>query len=343
MHASLILLLKRPLTATSQQLLDQPSVSFPLGSNNLFIGHSFFVPIAEEFDLYAKKSGNYPNHNMQTFKRGGEKGSPIYLWDNHRTDIEAIFNSSSLAGSPIEFFGMTAGAPSDVDTPPTEGMLYLTRWIDLALAYNQNTSIYIGMPWQDFPADYSNATVYSSKIQENADYVWNAIKDLRGLYPDTNIFYFNYGSIVGAMRHLFEDDELVGVTNFIKPAGATKRTSLFSDTKGHSGTMMLNMMGLNYLQWFYGTPYHTLVGAAENTMGWNRQNVIDTFTTAFLANEDYRLLIEDIPTNSPVLPPTSNPTLSPTNTPPACAAKGEYCKKHKDCCKKKMLCLQAKM
>lgn len=268
-------------------------VSFPKGANSLFIGHSFFVPIAQQFDLFATNSGEYPNHNLQTFKRGGELGSPVSLWENHKDEIESIFSAATSSGAPIELFGMTAGAPSDLEQPPIELLLYYRRWIDLALSYNPNTSIYIGMPWRDFPADYSDATVYSSHMQENADYAWPFIKDLRGMYPNTSIFYFDYGSIVGKMRHLFEDDELVGVSTFIKSGGATKHTSLFIDNKGHSGTMMLHMTGLSYLNWFYGRSIESNVDSASDLLGWNRQNVVDIFSAAGEANEEYMLLPKD--------------------------------------------------
>ena len=264
--------------------------SFPNGANSLFIGHSFFVPIAQQFDLFATNSGEFPNHNLQSFKKGGENGSPESLWENDKDEIEAIFLAASSSGTPIELFGMTAGAPSDLEQPASESLLYYRRWIDLALSYNPNTSIYIGLPWKDFPADYTDATVYSSFMQETAAYVWPFIKDLRGMYPNSNILYFDYGSIVGKMRHLFEDDELVGISSFIKSGGATKRTSLFSDTKGHSGTMTLDMTALSYLNWFYGRSIESNIDSASDLLGWNRQNAVDIFSAASEANEEYMLL-----------------------------------------------------
>lgn len=287
--------LKKPTADNKKHILSpqaKPEIvlSFPEGANTLFIGHSFFVPIANQFGQFATKSGNYPNHNLETFFRGGEGGSPVNLWNNDKADIEAIFNSATSAGTPIELFGLTAGAPSDLNSPPGEVMQYYSLWIDLAISYNPNVSIYIGLPWSDFPAEYSDATVYSSTIQDNADYVWDAIQDLREQYPDTNIFYLNYANIVSTMRHLFEDDELVGIDHFIKPAGGMKRESLFTDTKGHGGPMMLDMMGLAYLQWFYGTPISTLINAATK-LGWNKQNAKEIFKISFLANWDYRILI----------------------------------------------------
>lgn len=277
---------KGPLYAVAQQ-----AVSFPQGANSLFIGHSFFCPIADQFGEFAAASGQFPNHNLTTFKRGGELGSPINLWVNHKAEIEAIFNSSSLAGTPIEIFGMTAGAPSDQVQPIEDIMLAYTQWIDLAIGYNPSTSIYIGNPWQDFPTNYTNATVYEAKIEETAELVYTQlIMELRATYPANNIFFLSYGSVTTAMRHLYEDGELEGINYFTKPpTGATRAESLFVDTKGHAGTMLMHLAGMTYLNWFYGVPMMPLVNAADTLLPWDRQNVIDILTAAGVANEEYRL------------------------------------------------------
>ena len=293
----LLLISKHLIFATVLEL--EPFV-FPKGANTLFIGHSFFVPIARQFDVFATSSGKYPDHNLNTFLKGGESGSPVNLWENHKDEIETIFNDAARSGTPIELFGMSAGAPGTLELSIEEVMSYYTRWIDLALSYNSKISVYIGMPWLDFPADYEDADVYSSSLQQISDYVWSLVQEIRESYPDTNIFYLNYGSIAGTMRHLFEDDELIDVTHFIKQtsAGATQRTSLFVDTKGHGGSMMLDMMGLTYLYWFYGTPREELIAGATESLLWNGVNVADIFKEEYAANKDYTVFDSNVNSSS---------------------------------------------
>jgi len=256
-------------------------VVFPQGANSLFIGHSFFVPIAQQFDSFASQSSMYSDHNAQFFKRGGENGSPISLWDNHKEDIELIINSTTPS---IELFGMTTGANKTVIDEDAL-LLGYTQWIDLCLTYNANMAFYIGLPWPDFPSNYTDADAYISTVQQNDILVYELlITQLRDMYPNNDIFYLNYGIIASEMRNILEDGELVGIPNMTGPRGK----SIFKDVKGHAGNMLKDMTGLTYLAFFYGTSFQLLVQAAAQ-FGWDRMNVINIFRETFMANMDYLL------------------------------------------------------
>jgi len=260
---------------------DEEPVVFSKGATSLFIGHSFFVPVAKEFDsvggkLKKKGSPMYPKHNVQTFFRGGQNGSPVNLWNNHKEEIETILQSND-----IELFGMTAAA---ADGGVSDLLNAYKNWIDLALTYNSATSFFIGLPWVDFPSSYSDADAFATQIQDNADMLYTeAVIELRAMYPDNNIFYLNYGSIAGKMMKLFEQDELVGITQMIG-----KSNSIFRDQKGHGGSMLMDLAGLSWLSWFYGTPSKKIMKIAKK-WGWNKKNVIHIFRYARKANKDYRL------------------------------------------------------
>jgi len=255
---------------------NEEAIVFPNGANSLFIGHSFFIPVAK---LFAKVGNNklYPNHNVRTFFQGGNKGSPNYLWENHKDDIDSVLNSMD---SSLDLFGMTI-ANADTNLSNAQIVKGYQNWIDFVLSYHSETSFFIGVPWADVPSGYSTADAYSKQIQQYSDRIYtNVITVLRKLYPNTTIFYLNYGSIAGEMRILLEQNDLVGVTNMIGSSG----DSIFVDNKGHSGSMLLDLAGFVWSHWLYGTPFNE---HADNS--WDQKTVIDIFNLTLQANKDYQL------------------------------------------------------
>ena len=102
----LIAVVCSPLSVFAASNEKEDPVVFPNGAKSLFIGHSFFVPIADRFDDFGRQGKKkYTNHNVQTFKKGGAQGSPVYLWENHKPEIENILKSED-----IELFGLVSAA-----------------------------------------------------------------------------------------------------------------------------------------------------------------------------------------------------------------------------------------
>ena len=193
-------------------------VSTPVtGYSTLFMGHSFFAPIARQIPTHMTQLGN-DYHNQHVEMSGGASGTPIALWEDegHRNIVQAILNTGE-----VELFGMTAD-------PTMEGY---TLWIDYALSKNPNTRIVIGTPWLDFPADYSDAATYENTIVEGIESIIQVdIDALRLLYPNTEIINLPYAFAAIELRHMFEAGQLPGVTELI---GSNLNTSVFSDQKGH--------------------------------------------------------------------------------------------------------------
>lgn len=222
-------------------------------------------------------------------KRGGENGSPLNLWINNLDDIEPM-----LATGEVELFGMTVGVP-DRDEPTIDDVLSNDNlnaykdWIDLALSYNQNTSIFIGLPWPDYPSSFDNATSYKDSIEEGGNLVFDYIDTLRAAYPGTDIHYLNYGIVAGEMRNLFEKDELIGIVEMIKE-DTNNDSSLFVDEKGHAGDMLKELASLTWLMWFYGVPLNPVVNAVDKILGWDKQNSLDIFSAVGEHNKDFRLM-----------------------------------------------------
>lgn len=206
--------------------------------NTLFMGHSFFAPIARQIPFHLAELG-IDNHSQHVEMSGGETGTPHALWEDeeHRNNIQTILNTGK-----VELFGMTA-------SPTLEGY---TLWIDYALSKNPNTKIVIGTPWLDFPANYSDAPSYESTIIDGIDSKIKVdIDELRVRYPDAEIISLPYAFAAIELRHMFEAGQLPNVTDLI---GNNLNTSIFADEKGHghSNGLLLDLAEFIWLAQIYG-------------------------------------------------------------------------------------------
>ena len=106
------------------------------GATCLFIGHSFFIPVAKSFDEHAKLNG-FSKHKQIAVSSGGQSGTPGSLWKSNRKSqgIKKI-----LASGKIQLLGMTTGKIN------SEYEDY-KRWIEFALKHNPKTKFMIGLCW----------------------------------------------------------------------------------------------------------------------------------------------------------------------------------------------------
>ena len=168
-------------------LLTVPSTA---GYKCLFIGHSFFAPIAKRLPGLAASAAGV-THEQSVVSSGGESGTPSRLWENpqKRNQIQSrgpALRTREPAAAPsllfcsladlrhfvpwpaailnvgdIELFGMTLDR-SSYEANTTEGY---EVWFDYALSKNPSTMFMIGAPWPDFPRDY-NTTTYTAIVRE---------------------------------------------------------------------------------------------------------------------------------------------------------------------------------
>jgi len=312
-----------------------PYKPFTDGANCLFVGHSFFIPIARKFDGFvelAQASNNifFSQHNFGTEFSGGQSGSPGQLWDDvgHRTSITA-----KLATGNIDLFGMTS-FDGDEDQDPQEIMdtffetsayasakEYIpdyTRWIDLALSYNLNTSIFLGWHW----ATYNHLLTteeFTTYNEFQCGFFFNSVvKELRQMYPYTQILYICYGPVASIMRQMFEDGNLPDIENQIGPKDES--TSLFTDdARGHAGDMMTDMMGLVWFQILYDPSSNLIERYINRITTWNKENVYNIIEEGLVLNEDYNLKEEELTpestTSSPTMEPSQQPSMKPSMVP----------------------------
>ena len=212
------------------------------GYDSLFIGHSFFRPVAEQMPFHAALVGLVDHTQFVVFS-GGASGSPQALWENaaKRAEIQAILGSGN-----VELFGMTY-AP---EYPTTEGY---ENWINYALEQNSETRFFIGLPWADFPGNY-DAQSYGAALLQAHEAQWHPFIDqLKMLYPDNEVFCIPYGLGAAALRQLFEAGNLPDVDHLTH---ATE-DSIFNDAKGHADDILIDQAALIWLNAIYDVDLNT--------------------------------------------------------------------------------------
>ncbi len=217
--------------------------SFKDGGNCLFIGHSFFIPVARYFDKIASRSG-FSRHQAQLVFAPGKRGSPGDLWRNssRRKQIE-----DKLASGKIDLLGMTTFSSKTAFKD-------YQRWIDLALKYNPNTQFFIGQCWT-FGGPKRETKQYDQAIEANGDHQFKIVRELRKSYPNNLIYFINYGKIASEMKRRFSVDQLPDITKMV----GRDKGALFRDGfMGHAGPMMLELSSLVWLNILYGTEIEQL-------------------------------------------------------------------------------------
>ena len=290
----------------------QAQAGFSEGAKSLFIGHSFFVPIAKSFDRLANQEG-YSANSCQTVFASGPMGLPGALWDNEQKKerVESI-----LSTGDIELFGMTTAIKGDV-------LQTYQRWIDLALSYNSQTQFFIGHSW--IPGGTKmDPEKFSQKIEETGDDLFQTVLELRELYPQTTIYYVNYGITASIMRSMFDAGQLDDISKMAASEGRKERSmgsqerggllsrfmnrrngsesgdsipgssggnregvknALFVDPMmGHAGPMMTQMMASVWLHYLYDFDIENL-----DTKDWNREDVSQILQETLELNDKYQL------------------------------------------------------
>jgi len=206
------------------------------GFNSLFIGHSFFHPIASGMPFHAAQAG-IVGHTQSMVTAGGANGAPQALWENatKRAQIQAILDVGD-----VELFGMTYHG----DYPTSEGY---ENWIDYALAQNPNTHFVLALPWGTNPESTSAAT-YASDWHLGHSTGWhNLIEGLRALYPEVEIDCIPYGQSALELRLLFAAGNLDDVDFLVSGAG----DAIYSDSFGHADDILVDLGQLVWLNAIY--------------------------------------------------------------------------------------------
>lgn len=215
--------------------------------NCLFMGHSFFAPVARRIPNFATEL----NHTQTIYQRGGSNGIPSSLWEDaeDQKNIKEVLDNED-----IDLLGMT------IDYNLTElsiaNTTYYELWFDYALSKNPNTKFMIAIAWPDFPEAMSTAN-YTSNLRSRipSSEVSNVFEHLHVKYPNIDIIINPYGLGVVELRLLFEDDKLLGDVSSLT---GNKETSIFRDAKGHGGDLTLDFLSLFFINRIYNIDLRTL-------------------------------------------------------------------------------------
>ncbi|MEO0589138.1 MAG: hypothetical protein AAFZ11_01110 [Pseudomonadota bacterium] len=228
----------------------QSPASFTTGANGLYAGHSFYVPVAQAFNVSVQRAV-FEDHAFDAVFAAGGAGTAQSLWENEarRAEIEA-----RLATGQVDLFGITVSQENEAD--PLE---FYELWIDLARQYNPDTAILIGFPYTLGGAVRDTQT-YAEEIASNSESTFAIIEDLREAYPDTSIFYFNYGLALSEMKEDFEAGELEDIVGLVAPSPAQLEGYLFVDGgPSHAGPMAEHVCSLVWAHYLYGADIEELV------------------------------------------------------------------------------------
>ena len=235
------------------------------GFDSLFIGHSFFRPIAEEMAVLAPLAG-FDAHTQEVVFSGGATGSPEGLWlqDTKRATIQA-----ELDEGDIDLFGMTYH-------PNYPSLTGYVNWIDYALAANPDTIVFVAIPWITNPVNYTAASYAAALDVGYPAVAYPLIDSLRDEYPDTTIFAIPYGLSAGELYTRYADGELDDVTELVGSNGS----GVFRDGFGHADHILEDLASLIWLQAIYG------VDLAAFDAGYDWTVDLNTIASSILAEHD---------------------------------------------------------
>jgi len=210
------------------------------GYNCVFMGHSFFYPIAETFDKVAVANG-FPDHKQLLRKAGATNGTPGWLWQNLPKDDPVwtklatedvyllCFPHHHIAGCKFEDY---------------------CNWIDYARKRNPDIMIAIAIPWGPLcnvpPAQFSEFYRAQFEIPVHA-----LVDKLRLKYPDNTIFVIPHGKGVADLYTKFKAGEIPEIPQVLPPAGDETAEAFFADTGAHIGRMPRVLSQLIWLAAIY--------------------------------------------------------------------------------------------
>ena len=208
------------------------------GYHCLFIGHSFFAPIAKGMEEHAHRAG-FVDHMQHTIISGGAMGSPLAFWENlsRKVQIQDILDCGD-----IDLFGMTYHP----DYPSFEGY---KNWVEYALQQNADTRFFIALPWSRYPASKDIEMYESDWETAHLTTIHGYIDTLRVDYPDNDFFCIPYGKAAIELYKLFESGNLHDVQTLIRENGSD---AIFRDSLGHPEDILETLGQLIWLNAIYG-------------------------------------------------------------------------------------------
>ncbi len=236
------------------------------GARCLFLGHSFFIPVARAFDAIAQENG-LENHHANFVMSGGAGGAPGRIWNSkkHRSEAEKIIATGNVHLLGMTYYDETNCKPEDYG-----------NWIELAAKHNPDVRIFIGLCWPDAPE--AKIEEFERFVQGSNNRLFKTVETLRKTFPQTEITFLNYGIVAKELKALHASGNLPEITSLI----SRSPQSLFRDQKGHAGPMLVNIAALSWLEHNYGIDASQLKAAPDlSNKATNILTTVREFNSAF--------------------------------------------------------------
>ena len=233
------------------------------GHEAIFIGHSFFAPIAAHMDelieSYSEHIGLPDDlHSQEFFFQGGFTGCPGNFWneagDFSNLGLEAfnavVDNKPSLFGMTIyegNVNGQNLGGGGRISDVPECDVADYARWIEHVIANNIEAKIILGLPWPSQP-DAQQSEDYAIKYEENLTAFTAIVADLKEDFPNNTITLVPYGKAGVTLHRLcnvtrdYQNRNRIPCNNAwlqlfgIERLRHSSHNSIFKDQIGHSHT-----------------------------------------------------------------------------------------------------------
>lgn len=225
----------------SQASKTQPSSSSlsTKGYHCLFMGHSFFAPIAKAFEEHPARCG-FTDHRQTLVYHGGRGGAPKALWNDDSKEVAEA--KAELKSGGVDLLGLTF-------YPQGSQLEDYCRWIDLALEHNPETKLVIHSPWPR----YLNRTLeqYEMINALKANYISGLIKQLNKRYPNTQFLCIEQGRWMIGLWHAVEEGSLSEITAIKRTSSGARNECLFLDDLGHGSKIPVQLGALLWLATIY--------------------------------------------------------------------------------------------
>lgn len=210
------------------------------GYNCLFMGHSFFAPVANCLPVHTRLAG-FTLHKQMVVPVGGIAGTAGELWKSTQGRVAKA--KELIQTGKVDIIGLTYH-PEAGSSAADYG-----RWVELAVKHNANTAFLIQAPWA-FKKN-KNLAEFEKETEKWHEAVHNIIDELRRAYPETRFFCIPQGRWMVELWKLFDAGKIPELTTLVAPRGGDRRAALFGDQLGHAGVLPLRTGALLWLAAIY--------------------------------------------------------------------------------------------
>ena len=235
----------RNVTTTSTKKITSTTVKHSVdieGLTVLYAGHSFGIPFAQNLTKLTEFSG-IEDHNQRIVFRGGENGVPQAMWENPTVKSEIKKN---LDDGTVDVVILICCSEELIESRGQSDQA-IVEIIEFAISKNTETKFGLAMPWIDFPNNYKDVNDHRFITDMGYLAYIEFAKSLSKEFNDLEVFTFYHGVAVYELRKMFEKGKLQDIKTLIGP----KRTSIFTDQKGHAGDIAIDTGTLIWLKAIY--------------------------------------------------------------------------------------------